>query len=114
MHSLMTVLFGLFLAFPCFAEHPRGPLQSYNCPDKVKCEQRLYSSAGGYSSNQTIGVIHIKTCYKFPIGCRPWHCDGDKTNSEYWFNKCNDTFPECSNNHAGFTDPFCTAHFETY
>lgn len=114
MHIFISVFFWLFLTFPCLAQDSGGPLQSYQCPNKVKCQQRLYSIAGSNSSEQTLGTIHVKCCYKLPTGCRPWHCEGDKTDMSYWQAKCNETFPDCQNNHAGFTDPFCTAHFETY
>ncbi|MDD5008168.1 MAG: hypothetical protein PHU49_07535 [Syntrophorhabdaceae bacterium] len=86
MRILLSVIFLLLLTFPCFAQDPHGPVQSYKCPDEVQCKQRMYNNYGSGSSEQTIGTIHnVKCCYKFPTGCRPWHCDGDKTNQEYWW-----------------------------
>jgi hypothetical protein len=115
MRILLSVIFLLFLTFPCVAQDSHGPVQSYKCPDEVQCKQRLYNNVSSNSSDQTIGTIHdVKCCYKFPTGCRPWHCDGDKTNQEYWMAKCDETFPECKSDHAGYTDPFCTAHFKSY
>lgn len=114
MHILVPVFFWLLLTFPCLAQDTQGSVQNYQCPDKVQCKQRLYNNYNSNSSEQTIGTIHVKCCYKLPTGCRPWHCDGDKTNIAYWMAKCDETFPECRKNHGGYTDPFCTPHFETY
>lgn len=110
MNILVSVLISFLIAFPCFAE---TPVKDYQCPNKVQCKQRMYDNFGN-SSEQTLGTMEVKCCYKLPLGCRPWHCEGDRTDNAYWQGKCDERFPECRSNHAGYTDPFCTAYFKSY
>ena len=61
-----------------------------DCPDKVECK---LSWGYGETTWKDVGTINTPTCYKFGKGCRPWHCEGFKdTNSDYWLNKCVQTF----------------------
>ncbi|MBG0775692.1 MAG: hypothetical protein H0S85_04580 [Desulfovibrionaceae bacterium] len=90
-------------------ERPEG----YACPDELKCRQRMMDNYGNVSQ-QTIGTLHAASCYSFPVGCRPWHCKGDTTTWEYWQARCDEKFPSCKDDHAGYTEPFCTPHFVTY
>lgn len=88
------------------------------CPDEVQCRQRMINLQGE-DSQQVIGTISVDCCYKFPTGCRPWHCDGveDKgylENMAHWQTKCNEKFPVCKDDHAGMTEDTCTPHFKTY
>ncbi len=108
---LLFIFLSVLICLSCSAK--KHPVQSFQCPNKLQCKQRLYDNLGN-SSDQTMGTLDVKCCYTFPVGCRPWHCDKDKTNFAYWQAVCDKTFPSCRDNHAGYTDPFCTPHFKTY
>jgi hypothetical protein len=64
-----------------------------DCPDVVECQ----GLTGDYGY-ETVGKIHVPTCYKFGKGCRPWHCDGryGSTNRVYWEEQCNQRVPQCA------------------
>lgn len=110
MPIFVTLFLSLLVSFPCLAQ---GSVLDYQCPNKIECKQRLYDNYGN-TSEQTLGTLEAKCCYKIPTGCRPWHCDGDTTDDAHWQSQCNKKFPECLDNHHGYTDISCTPHYKSY
>jgi hypothetical protein len=71
-----------------------------DCPDLVMCNV----PEGYYGRN--VGYFSTPTCYKFLLGCRPWHCEGNSTNQDYWDQECRRRFPKGCTKENG-----CVAEF---
>lgn len=87
-----------------------APVQA-DCPNIVLCKifsGNDVSRPEGLEKKITIGTISVPTCYKFLLGCAPWHCensaDKDK-DSSYWKYQCMQNFPErCTASNGCFAD----------
>lgn len=108
----LAFMFVLFALVQGVAAEELPLVDRWGCPSVVKCQQHMIDNYGKQSI-QVIGEIESESCFKAPMGCRPWHCEGNTTDGTYWMNRCNEKFKACRSDHHGYTDPTCYPHFPT-
>ena len=57
-----------------------------DCADQAVCLYK-YDGPQGQTEDR-VGIIDTPTCWKVGEHCRPWHCKGNDTSSDYWISKC--------------------------
>ncbi len=75
-----------------------------DCPNVARCWQlqtHVFDLMDNHKNYNTfapqnsieLGVIETPTCWRFGLGCRPWHCANNYTTPDYWMDECLRRYP---------------------